>query len=125
MRTLAAAILVLAISVPFGFAAEDPHGLAQAFVQRIAERKGTIAPQTHTTDFQSTELGCIALTTSELRRFGYRGHAFFCEDAGTGEILGAVLSRRGAVRCRIDGAYVGDACYSFNICGFADSACIN
>jgi hypothetical protein len=31
------------------------------------------------------------------------GHAFFCEDAFTEEVLGAVLNRSGVVRCFISG----------------------
>ena len=64
------------------------------------------------------------MTSHELRHFGYSGHAFFCENATTGEILGAVQTRAGFVRCLISGDYVGDACYDFTICGLADSACV-
>lgn len=64
------------------------------------------------------------LTARELRSFGVRGHAFLCEDAGTGEVLGGVLSRSGVVRCYISGQYVGDGCYDFQLCGEPETACI-
>ena len=103
--------------------AADTGGLARLAAEKLVARKA-LRPQTHTTDFQGDSLGCITLTSGELRHFGYRGHAFFCESATTGEILGAVQNRYGAVRCYISGDYVGDACYSFTICEVPDSACV-
>jgi hypothetical protein len=38
-----------------------------------------------------------------MRSFGYPGHAFACEEAAHGEVLGAVLDRRGQRRCFIEG----------------------
>jgi hypothetical protein len=98
---------------------------ARAIAKKLIAGK-TLEPktQTHTTDFQGDSLGCITLTARELHHFGYRGHAFFCEDAFTGEVLGAVLNRSGVVRCAISGDYVGDGCYDFTICGVADSVCV-
>src|SRR5205823_4703835 len=85
----------------FGIAAVR-GAFAQAIATKLYAHKA-IKPETHTTDFQGDSLGCITLTAWELRQFGYRGHAFFCEDAGTGEVLGAVLTRGGFVRCHISG----------------------
>src|SRR5436189_146031 len=96
---------------------------ARAIATKLSAQKA-IHPETHTTDFRGDSLGCITLTAWELRQFGYRGHAFFCEDAATGEVLGAVLTRGGLVRCFISGDYVGDGCYDFTICGLADGACV-
>ena len=76
------------------------------------------------TDFPGENLHCVTLSASDLRRLGYRGHAFFCEDNGTGEVLGAVLGPRGGVRCLISGSRTDAACYSFDICGFADGVCL-
>ena len=56
-----------------------------------------------------------------LERPAARGHT---TSAGTGEVLGAVLTRGGFVRCHISGDYVGDACYAFTICGISDGACV-
>ena len=124
-KSIALAALVLTLVAFAGpGAAADRSALARGIATRLAARKATIQPQTHTTDFAGDSLGCITLTAWELSQFGYRGHAFFCEDAATGEVLGAVLTRRGAVSCYISGDYVGDGCYAFTICGVADGACV-
>jgi len=104
----------------------EQGAFAKAIAAKLYAQKTVqaIRPKTHTTDFQGDSLGCITLTAWELRQFGYRGHAFFCESAATGEVLGAVLSRGGVVRCYISGDYVGDGCYDFTICGVADGACV-
>jgi hypothetical protein len=119
-RLLAGAVLVLAASGDGVAARED---LARAIAARLVAKKA-IAPRTHTSDFATDQLGCITLTARELRAFGVRGHAFLCEDAGSGEVLGAVLSRSGAVRCYISGRYVGDGCYDFGLCGADETACV-
>ena len=103
--------------------AAERSALARAIATKLSAQKA-IRPETHTTDFRGDSLGCITLTAWELRQFGYRGHAFFCEEAATGEVLGAVLTRGGVVRCFISGDYVGDGCYTFTICGVADGACV-
>ncbi len=105
--------------------AADRGAFARAIAEKLIAGKALGAmPRTHATDFQGDSLGCITLTTRELRLYGYRGHAFFCEDTFTGEVLGAVLNRSGVVRCFINGGYVGDGCYDFTICGVVDSACV-
>ena len=125
MRTLIGIIAVVlalaALSRPA--AAADRDAFARAIATKLSARKA-IRPETHTTDFRGDSLGCITLTAWELRQFGFRGHAFFCEDAATGEVLGAVLTRGGVVRCFISGDYVGDGCYDFTICGVPDGACV-
>jgi hypothetical protein len=120
-HALAAALFTLGSIGPPAVAADR-----EAFARTIAERliARNLSAKTHTTDFQGDSLGCNTLTTWELRDLGYRGHAFFCEDAFTEEVLGAVLNRSGVVRCRISGDYVGDGCYDFTICGVADSVCV-
>jgi hypothetical protein len=124
MRTLAIAGLVLALlMLPPPAHAAEKGAFAQALARKLFERRA-LHPEIHTTDFQGDSLGCITLTTAELRHFGYRGHAFLCESATTEEVLGAVLNRFGDVRCYISGDYVGDGCYAFTICGVADSACV-
>jgi hypothetical protein len=116
--------VVVAIAAPGGGAAAADRGaFARAAATKLYAKKA-IRPETHTTDFRGDSLGCITLTAWELRHFGFRGHAFFCEDAATGEVLGAVLSRGGFVRCFISGDYVGDGCYDFTICGVAEGACV-
>jgi len=121
---LAAALLTLGAIGPPAVAA-DRGAFARAIAEKLIAGKA-LGPktQTHTTDFQGDSLGCITLTTWELRHLGYRGHAFFCEDAFTGEVLGSVLNRSGVVRCVISGDYVGGGCYDFTICGVADSGCV-
>ena len=121
MRSTTAAALVLAL-LGTAQAAPDPAGFARAAASKLMTKK--VRPQTHDTDFQGDSLGCITFTSRELRYFGYAGHAFFCEDAGTGEILGAVQTRAGVVRCYISGDNVGDGCYDLTICGIADGACV-
>jgi hypothetical protein len=123
-RALATVLLTLGVVSPPAVAA-DREAFARTIAEKLIAGKALSAkPRTHTTDFQGDSLGCITLTTGELRRFGYRGHAFFCEDAFTEEVLGAVLNRFGRVRCRISGDYVGGGCYDFTICGVADSVCV-
>jgi len=117
------AALVVMLLPGLGGAAER-GGFARALAEKLMATKSP-RPETHTTDFRGDSLGCITLTARELRGFGYAGHAFFCEDASTGEILGAVLGRFGRVGCYISGDYVGNGCYAFTICGNPDSACVN
>ena len=100
----------------------DKHGLARALTDRLTTRR--LVPRTHATDFAGTELGCILLPRRELRPYGYPGHAFLCEDAQSGEVLGAVLNRRGARLCTIEGSYVDDLCYDFDICDIPETACV-
>ena len=125
-RIVAAFLLATALAPPAR--GSDPSGFARAIAQKLRAEKdsasGTLRPETHTTDFRGDSLGCITLTAGELRDFGYRGHAFFCESAGTGEVLGAVLTRSGRIRCFVSGDYVGDGCYAFTICGVPDGACV-
>jgi len=122
MLVLAGVLVVGSASAPLASAA-DSSGLARVAAEKLVARKA-LRPETHTTDFQGDSLGCITLSRWELQPFGYRGHAFFCENGTTGEVLGAVLSPGGFVRCYISGDYVGDACYAFTICGIADGACV-
>jgi hypothetical protein len=124
-HALAAALLTLGSIGPPAVAA-DREALARAIAEKLIAGKAALSAKTrtHTTDFQGDSLGCITLTTWELRDLGYRGHAFFCEDAFTEEVLGAVLNRSGVVRCHISGDYVGDGCYDFTICGVADSVSV-
>jgi hypothetical protein len=70
---------------------------------------------------KASEHPVLHVKTRTISNRSGRGHAFFCEDAFTEEVLGAVLNRSGVVRCRISGDYVGDGCYDFTICGVADS----
>lgn len=82
-------------------------------------------PHTHSTDFAGDGIGCITLTRSEMRSFGYPGHAFACEEAVAGEVLGAVLDRQGRRRCFIEGEYAGDDCYDLSICDVAETLCLH
>jgi hypothetical protein len=124
-HALAAALLTLGSIGPPAVAG-DREAFARAIAEKLIAGKAALSAKTrtHTTDFQGDSLGCITLTTWELRDLGYRGHAFFCEDAFTEEVLGAVLNRSGVVRCHISGDYVGEGCYDFTICGVADSVCV-
>jgi hypothetical protein len=97
--------------------------LASMLAARLLAKK-SLTPRTHTTDFSIDQLGCITLTRRELRAFGFIGHAFVCEEPQSGAVLGAVLTRRGVVRCHISGWYAGDACYDLAICGDPETACV-
>ena len=122
-RTLLAGILIGAMLVGSAGATErDPHGLAAALTKKLAARRTTagLSPR----DVTGTDLACIVLPHSELRPFGYPGHAFLCEAAVSGEALGAVLNRSGRQLCEITGAYSGDLCYDVVICGYAERICI-
>jgi hypothetical protein len=105
-------------------AERDPRGLAEAIAKRFAARREA-PPQTHTTDFAGTDIGCIIMPRYELRPYGYPGHGFFCEVAATGEILGGVLNKKGRQLCDIYGAYIPDSlCYDFVICGVTETLCV-
>jgi hypothetical protein len=119
---LATALLV-ALPAAAPAARRDAAGLGALIAGRLMARKA-LAPRTHTTDFAGDEIGCITLTRRELRRFGYRGHAFLCEEAATAEVLGAVLDRAGVVRCYVTGGYAGGGCYDLEICGTPELACV-
>ncbi len=104
-------------------AERDPRGLAQAIAERLAARR-RVATDLAATDFQGTDLGCIILPRRELRPHGYPGHGFFCEAAVSGEILGGVVNRNGRKLCEIRGAYSGNFCYAFDICGVPETLCV-
>lgn len=82
-------------------------------------------PSTHTTDFAGEAIGCITFARREMRSFGYPGHAFACEEAGSGEVLGAVLNRVGRRLCTIEGVYAGDDCYDLTICDEPETLCLD
>ena len=119
-RGLLAAVLGLVLAAPARAGRAD---LASALAARLLAKK-SLTPRTHTTDFSIDQLGCITLTVRELRAFGFAGHAFVCEEPQSGAVLGAVLNRKGVVRCHISGWYVSDACYDLAICGEPETACV-
>jgi hypothetical protein len=129
---LCAALLAMALGS--GAAAERKEGLHRLVATRLAARRaeraaqpadlGTGVPQTHATDFAGDAIGCITLTRREMRSYGYPGHAFVCEEASAGEVLGAVLDRNGRRRCRITGGYTGDDCYDLAICEVSETLCV-
>lgn len=125
LRSLA--VVVVALTVASADAAGPQNtGLGRALATKLMAKKALQAKtRTHTTDFGTEAIGCITLTRRELRDFGYRGHAFLCEEGATSEVLGAVLNPVGFVRCQIRGFYVGDGCYDFDICGVPETACID
>jgi hypothetical protein len=134
MRTRLTAGLVAALALATATAAPAAPrpGLHRLVAERLAAERGrgpaapptAGAPQTHSTDFAGTNIGCITLSRREMRRFGYPGHAFVCEEAAEGEVLGAVLDRQGFRRCLIEGAYAGDDCYTLTICRVAETLCV-
>ena len=95
--------------------------------KRLAARRQA-PPQTHATDFAGTDIGCIILPRFELRPYGYPGHGFLCEVNATGEVLGAVLNKKGRQLCDIVGFFINDGdadlCYEFDICGTRETLCI-
>ena len=126
MRTIRMLAILTALALPVNAAlaaAPQSKALAQALAGKLRAHSA-IAPQTHTTDFGDDAIGCITLARWELADFGYRGHAFLCEEGATEEVLGAVLNRAGVVSCYITGNYVGDGCYDFSICDIAETACV-
>lgn len=83
-----------------------------------------IHPEIHDTEITGTNIGCVTLSRREMRRFGYPGHAVFCEEASAGEVVGVVVNRRGNAICEIRGAYNNDAqCYDLTICNDVTSLC--
>jgi hypothetical protein len=128
------AVLVFALSLTAAEAATPKPGFGKALATKLMAKKQAAAssdgagsafrPKTHTTDFGSDAIGCITLTRWELNDFGYAGHAFLCEEGATSEVLGAVLSRTGVLRCYISGVYTGDGCYDFDICDIPETACV-
>ena len=131
MRILFAAALVAATLALAG-AAEPRPGLHRLVAERLTAEKGRRpetppsagTPQIHATDFAGESIGCITLSRREMRRFGYPGHAFVCEEASQGEVLGAVLDRQGRRRCLIEGDYTGDDCYTLTICRVQETLCV-
>jgi len=125
LRRLAPALAValVALAVP-ARAAEDPAGLARAVAEGLRARAAGGHARANPTDFAGQQIGCILMPRREMRRYGYRGHAFACEEEGTGEVLGAVLDRLGRPRCRIAGAYAGQSCYDITICGVPETLCV-
>lgn len=105
--------------------AADPRGAARELATALAERRMQLAARLHGTDFALDHVGCIVMPRAELRRWGYPGHAFACEEASAGEVLGAVLDRRGRRLCTIVGRYAGDDCYELTFCGTPERLCVH
>jgi hypothetical protein len=125
VRTLRSLTLLLTVlaAAPAPARAPDPHGLGLEIVRRLVARR-TSATDINVTDFAGQNIGCILLPRRELRRYGYPGHAFFCETAPTGEVLGAVLNKKGLRYCYVSGAYAGDSCYDISVCDNAERLCV-
>ena len=83
-----------------------------------------IHPEIHDTEIMGTNIGCVTLSRREMRRFGYPGHAVFCEEASAGEVVGVVVNKRGNAICEIRGAYNNDEqCYDLTICNDTTLLC--
>ncbi len=132
---LAAAVAAVTLGLAPVATADPRPGIHRLVAERLVAGKGRRsaagavtpeagAPQTHATDFAGDNIGCITLSRREMRRFGYPGHAFVCEEAAQGEVLGAVLDRWGYRRCGITGDYDGDDCYTLAICGVRETLCV-
>ena len=120
-RVLLGTLIAFALAVPAAAREPDPRGLGQALVNRLGARR---ASDLAATDFSSGNLGCIVLPQREVRPHGFPGHAFLCEDGSTGNVLGALLSKKGIRRCTILGAYAGDFCYDITICDTPEHLCV-
>jgi hypothetical protein len=115
-------VVALALALPAAAGTRKP-GFARAIAEKLLAKK-TPKPQIHTTDFAGQNIGCITLSRREVRSFGYPGHAFVCEEASAGEVLGALLTRAGVPICEIFGFYAGDGCYDLTICDNAETLCV-
>lgn len=122
--TLLALVLLLA-GGPALAVSPDRRGAAEAVARALAARKTDRQPRLHTTDFALDHVGCIVMPRAEMRRFGYPGHAFACEEVTAGEVLGAILDRRGRRICDIAGAYAGDDCYELTFCDVPERLCVH
>jgi hypothetical protein len=124
LRLALATVLSTTVLVGVAAAGEpDPHGLAKLIAERLEAKRRTAA-LIQDTDIQGTDLGCSILPRRELRPFGYPGNGFFCEAGVSGEVIGGLLNRRGRQLCEIRGAYAGNACYDFDICGTPETLCV-
>jgi len=102
--------------------ADESRDLATALMERL-RAQGGITPQVASA--AGAGIACAAFSNRETRALGYAGgHAFACGEAYRGEVLGAILSRQGFVRCSIHGEYVGATCFSVSICGVAKLVCV-
>jgi hypothetical protein len=135
MSIIHRALVALLLGTLLGGAAvagePDRRGLGLALAKALHAKRTAqkaepaLTPRTHTTDFAGEDLGCIILPRREIRPYGYPGHAFLCEEAVSGETLGAVLNKKGFQLCDIYGFYVeGTDCYDFDICGYAERLCV-
>jgi hypothetical protein len=91
--------------------------LGALFAQMLAT---TPAPQ-----FQpivASTLSCVAFSAGEAHAGGK--HIFVCGNVVTGELLGAVLRRNGAVYCNLTGAVdLSRGCATISGCGLFRSTC--
>jgi len=116
---------VLVLSGAGASAAGDARGAARALAHALAQQRARLAPRLHATDFALEHVGCIVMPRAELRRWGYPGHAFACEEASAGQVLGAVLDRRGRRLCTIAGSYAGGDCYELTFCDTPERLCVH
>lgn len=117
-------LLLAATPTAVPAAAADRHGAADA-VAGALRRARTQQPRLHATDFALDHIGCIVLPRREMRSFGYRGHAVACEEASHGQVLGAVLDKRGNRICDIVGQYADDDCYELTFCDVPERLCVH
>jgi hypothetical protein len=76
-----------------------------------------VRPMIHDTEVMGQLIGCVTLSRPEMRGLGYRGHAVFCEEDTTHEVLGALVNKKGNALCVIRGFYNNDvSCFDLEIC---------
>lgn len=93
--------------------------LQRLVAQRLVEtRRATPSLATAT----GVTIACAALTARETRARG--AHVFACASSA-GEVLGALLSPKGVVRCSVTGVIdFGVLCGTVAVCGVAQDFCL-
>jgi hypothetical protein len=107
--------MVLALST----VADARDDSARVLLRRLVAAR-VAAPQAAMAS--GTTIACVALTARESHARG--AHVFACASSA-GEILGAVLSPKGQVRCSVNGAIDPlSSCGTLSICGVLRDVCV-
>jgi len=118
------AALLLLVTPDAVLAGEQTRPLGDAMATRLFASHGGSGPRVAPAESSGDSIGCTNFERPLMRQFGYRGHAFFCDNFSTREVRGAVLNKRGFAVCDVLGTYDPiEDCYDITICDDPDRYC--
>lgn len=122
MRTI-----LLALALTFGGAADASQPASTAFIRfMLSKVTAPAGAKGLVTGAASASLFCVTVDRFDMRRLGWRKSiGAGCANRVTGELIGAVLTPTGSVRCTFTGRYdEGTGCAVTSGCGGPVQVCM-